>query len=85
MRSLVFITQKTVAPIWMANMGPAAKSTVVGIWLVLTTVFTAGVGIAAIVAQPVGFLLSIMLGASLIAGSLITWGAGCAFGRRFFE
>ncbi len=66
-------------------MKPNVKATLVGVWLVLTTVFASGIGIATIVAQPVGFVLSITIGASLIAGSIITWGAGCAFGRRFFE
>jgi len=61
------------------------KSTIVGIYLVLLSAVSGGVGISVLQVKPFGFLGSIIVGVAFILGSMVCWGWACFARKELFE
>ena len=61
------------------------KSTIVGIYLVLISAVSGGVGIAILLVNPFGFLGSMIVGIAFILGSIVCWGWACFARKELYE
>jgi len=61
------------------------KSTIVGIYLVLLSAVSGGVGISVLQVKPFGFLDSVIVGVAFILGSIVCWGWACFARKELFE
>jgi hypothetical protein len=61
------------------------KSVIVGIYLVLISAVSGGVGIAILLVNPFGFLGSAIVGTAFILGSIVCWGWACFARKELYE
>jgi hypothetical protein len=66
-------------------MQPITKSIMIGILLVLVTAFVGGVGIAVVLLNPFGEVLSLALAIGLLGSAFISWGWSCFARKELYE
>ena len=66
-------------------MDASFKSTIVGIYLVLLSAVSGGVGISVLLVKPFDYLGSTIVGIAFILGSIVCWGWACFARKELYE
>jgi len=66
-------------------MDASFKSTIVGIYLVLLSAVSGGVGISVLLVKPFDYLGSTIVGTAFILGSIVCWGWACFARKELYE
>jgi hypothetical protein len=66
-------------------MDASLKSTIIGIYLVLLSAVSGGIGISVILVRPFDYLGSVIIGATFILGSIVCWGWACFARKELYE
>jgi hypothetical protein len=62
-------------------MDASLKSTIIGMYLVLLSAVSGGIGISVILVKPFDYVSSVIIGIAFILGSIVCWGWAC-FARK---
>ena len=70
--------------IWGDSVDATMKSTLVGLYLVLLSAFSGGLGIAIFLATPFG-AGSALVGVAFVLASIVSWGWACFARKELFQ